>query len=112
MKRGTDSAAELVGSPRYEEAITRSRAEYDYIIIDSPPVLSAAEATIIGGISDGALLVCRQESTNIGAARAALKKLKGMNINILGAVFNFASAQAGGYGYYVDYYSYGAKKTK
>jgi tyrosine-protein kinase Etk/Wzc len=104
---GTEEAGELATRHCFEELTRTLRKTYDHILIDSPPVLLVSEASTVGKIADAVLLVVRQGWTDLGAITSAKKKLMGMNITLLGAVFNCAEHSSGGYPYYYDYYGTG-----
>ncbi len=108
MSHGTDKAGELATTPRFAATIRTAQEKYDHVLIDSPPVLSVSEASIVGRNANAVILVVRQGWTDLGAVASAKKKLTGMKIEVLGAVFNCAERQAGGYAYY-NYDSYGTE---
>ncbi len=98
----------LLLSREFQALLEKVRKEYDYVILDAPPCLTIADASIIGGFSDGILLVVqagRARSESIQRAYANLRQLK---LNVLGVVLNrFSEKDASGYGYGYGYsYSY------
>jgi capsular exopolysaccharide synthesis family protein len=101
---GTMNAAELLGSPRFQDVIAWALSKYDVTLIDSPPINQVSESALIARQAHVALLVIRHNQTGRGAAQAAKKRLVGMSVNIVGSVLNFASPHREAYGYG---YSYG-----
>lgn len=98
----------LLLSREFQALLEKVRKEYDYVILDAPPCLTIADASIIGGFSDGILLVVqagRARSESIQRAYANLRQLK---LNVLGVVLNrFSEKDVSGYGYGYGYgYSY------
>jgi capsular exopolysaccharide synthesis family protein len=94
--------SELISSGRMKQFLDRVRPAFDWIIIDSPPALPVADASVLGGLVDGVLFVVRANSTPSEASQKACKELR--DAHILGVVLNNAEASAG----YNSYYSGGA----
>jgi succinoglycan biosynthesis transport protein ExoP len=89
--------AELLGSMRMEELLTRQRTSYDYIIIDGPPVLLVSDAKVLAGLVDATLLVFNAAATSRGAAQRTIRELKQVNARIAGCVLFAARVIKGGY---------------
>lgn len=94
--------SELISSGRMKQFIDRVRPAFDWIIIDSPPALPVADASVLGGLVDGVLFVVRANSTPSEASQKACKELR--EAHILGVVLNTAEESIG----YNSYYSSGA----
>lgn len=80
---------ELLQSSRLSDYINHVKAEFDWIIIDAPPLLPFADSTIWSRLSDGALLVVREGRTERKALTRSLEVLA--STNLIGAVFNSCS---------------------
>lgn len=81
-----ESPADLIASPILKDLIERLKKRFDYIIIDSPPIIPFADMSILGDVVDGILLVVRAEIT---PKETVLEALKGLNKeNVLGVVLN------------------------
>ncbi len=91
--------SELISSEEMKRFLDRVRPAFDWIIIDSPPALPVADASVLGGLADGVLLVVRANSTPSEASQKACKELR--DAHILGVVLNTADESAG----YNSYYS-------
>jgi capsular exopolysaccharide synthesis family protein len=91
--------SELISSGRMKDFLDRVRPAFDWIIIDSPPALPVADASVLGGLVDGVLFVVRANSTPSEASQKACKELR--DAHILGVVLNSAEESAG----YNSYYS-------
>ncbi|RQQ47555.1 tyrosine protein kinase [Burkholderia stagnalis] len=74
------------------------RARYDYVLIDTPPVLVAADATMIARHVPVALMIVRAEQTRVGDLREALKRLSRGGVMPAGAVLNGLLPRLGRYG--------------
>jgi capsular exopolysaccharide synthesis family protein len=95
--------AELASSERFKELLTTLADTYEWILIDTPPVLPVTDAAIIARYCDAALLVVAAGQTPGDLAQAAQKELEGANL--LGVVLNRASRTSSGYKHYY-YYKY------
>ena len=82
--------AEMLTSPRMEELIAAVSGKYDYVIIDTPPTLSVADANLLAPIADGVLLVVDAMQTRRAALAESMKSLELGGARILGTVLNRA----------------------
>jgi capsular exopolysaccharide synthesis family protein len=89
--------AELLSTLRMEELIKEQRKNYDYIIVDGPPVLLVSDAKILAKIVDATVLVFNASSTRRGAAQRTIRELKTVNANIVGCVLFAVRVLKGGY---------------
>ena len=96
----------LIGSPEMVHLMDKLKEVYDWIIIDAPPVSVAADAQILGRMSDGILLVIRQGKANTSMLKAVSQSLAQAEINVLGLLLNCFSSGSGGSYYYNYYYNY------
>jgi capsular exopolysaccharide synthesis family protein len=94
---GGDKAADLSGSPRFGELIRLAAPHFDWIIVDSSPVLPVSDAVNLARWCDGVLLVARGGVTKFPVAQRAQSELKASNI--LGFVLNAVqeTPEVGGY---------------
>jgi len=76
---------------------------YDLIVIDTPPLLAASDASILATITDGALLVVKAGSTEAEAGHQALQQLSAVGARVVGAVLNDPDAKVQKYGAYYRY---------
>ena len=98
---GTSAAnpSELLMSPRFADLLAAVRQSYDLVIIDSSPLLSVADAAILGSLVDAVVLVARPSTLRRRDAERAREILKGLGTPILGVVANRVDAGEAGYGY-------------
>jgi receptor protein-tyrosine kinase len=82
-----DSVNLLTGE-RMRARFAELRQEFDFIIVDAPPVSRYADAIALGKLSDGVVLVLEAESTRRESARIAVETLRSSRIPVLGAVLN------------------------
>jgi capsular exopolysaccharide synthesis family protein len=95
--------SELLGSQRMRQLVEELRAAYDYVLIDTPPVLPFADALATGPACDGALLVVRYGKTRVDQIRRAGDSLSAVGVTVLGTVLSMTSGKRDpgyGYGYY------------
>ena len=104
---GGDRAADLSGSPRFAELLRTLAPIFDWIIIDSSPVLPVSDAVNLARSCDGVLLVARGGITKYPVAQRAAGELRGSNV--LGFVLNAVheAPQVGNYYGYNHGYSSG-----
>jgi capsular exopolysaccharide synthesis family protein len=102
-------SAELLASQRLVELLAWAESRYDQILIDSPPGLAASDASIIGRLVDGLVLVVQPQKTQRRSVVHAVKAFGTHGVTVLGLVVNRIASQkensvygynfAAGYGY-------------
>ena len=99
--------AELCSSPQVKDLIGELRQEFDFVIIDTPPLLAVTDAGPIAARVDGVILTLRiKKNVRVSAERAA-EMLKNIGANCIGLVVNGVGAQSG----YGSQYTYGAYRA-
>ena len=104
---------ELLESTEMAKLIEELRETYDYIFIDSPPVLVISDALALAPITDGTVLVCRHNMSYVSDIARAINTLQFSKVNVLGIVVNDYKAPVtgkyygGGYKKYYYYHAYG-----
>ena len=100
---------ELLSSPLAAGLLGRLRGEFEYVILDSPPLLSVADARTLSTLSDAVVLVVRAYETPYDAVRRARSLLYDAGARILGVALNDVDVRKSGYGYgYYYRYGYGS----
>ncbi len=99
--------SELLSSSRMVELIDYFKDIYDRVIFDSPPVMSVTDATVLGGLVDGTLLVIDSRRTTKEAALSSKRSLVEVGSHVIGAVLNRVDLKGRGYYPYYYYYEYG-----
>jgi protein-tyrosine kinase len=97
------NSLELVGNHRIETLVEAVTPHFDWILIDSPPVLAVTDAVDLARAADGVLLVARGTSTPFDIAQRAQQAFA--NSRLLGFVLNAVKDAPKG-GYYYNYYGY------
>lgn len=98
--------AELLGSGRFKDFLASMRERFDWIIIDTPPVMAVTDACLMAHMANGVLFVVGAEMTNRNAAKRALKQLKMARAGFIGGILNRVDIENNGY-YYASYYGRG-----
>jgi protein-tyrosine kinase len=80
--------AELLAGARLKNLLDRMTPVFDWVVLDSPPVLPVSDAGILAGLCDGVLLVVRAGQTPFDAARKAASEFRSKNL--IGVVLNRA----------------------
>lgn len=100
--------AELLGSDFMRDFLNGISKDFDYIIIDTPPLNVVSDALPLIRESDGIVLVVRDNQTTHPELQKALSSLEFIDAKILGFVVNFVESKAGkGNGASYDSYNYG-----
>jgi polysaccharide biosynthesis transport protein len=97
--------AEILGSQRMRELLRGLRERYDFIIIDSPPVLPVADSVMLATMVDGVLMVIKGQSTTVPVVKQAIAKLERVGARLLGSILNDVDVKSGDYYYYKGYYA-------
>jgi tyrosine-protein kinase Etk/Wzc len=101
------SPADLLTLNATRALLERLRGEYDYVVIDTPPVLVAADTPIIGAMVDTSILVVRAGQTTLDAIEDACGAMLNGGAHLSGIVVNDVerSRRYGSYGYYHHKYA-------
>ena len=103
--------SELLGSERMQNILQRAKEEYDYVLIDTPPVLPVTDSLVLGRMVDGLILVIDSGEVKVEMAREVKNQLVHAGANILGVVLNKVRSEHHGYGYGYYYY-YGHESVR
>lgn len=98
--------AEILGSAKMKDFLLKVNPMYDIILVDSSPVNTVADASILSSRVDGLILVVEAGSSSRESVMLAKQQLQKVNARILGVVLNKVKDAGSGY-YYYYYYYYG-----
>jgi len=108
--------SELLMLPEFNELIEWGSKEYDLVIIDSPPILSVTDATLIGRHAGINMMVAKHEFTTTKELLATMRRCKQSGVEVKGCILNGVVHRAAGYYGYGHYayqnYSYGKGSKK
>ena len=95
--------AELLGSRAFKELVASLRGHFDWIVIDTPPVMAVTDPNIVASLTEGVVFVIGAEMTSYKLARRAIEQLERSRASFAGAVLNNVQIQRHAY-YYSQYY--------
>jgi len=96
--------SELISNGRFKQLLARVSGLFDWIIVDSPPILPVSDAAVLATMCHGVLFVVRAGSTPAAVSQKACRELQ--EANIVGVVLNSVERSAGSGSYY-QYTGYG-----
>ena len=98
--------SELLGGKRFREMVGQLRSQYDYIIIDTPPLGSVIDSAVVSKVCDGTVLVIAAHTISYRMAQRVKSQLVTADCRILGCVLNKVELRKGSYygKYYGKYY--------
>lgn len=94
--------AELLGSKKAGQAIEELSSLFDYVIIDSPPLLPVTDAAVLAQWADGVLLVARANQSRVPDVVSAIEQIAAVQAELVGVVLTDLPTRGGAYkyGYY------------
>jgi Mrp family chromosome partitioning ATPase len=78
----------FLSSERMRRRVAELKKQFDYVLIDAPPICSSSDAALLGQMADGIIIVVEANSTRRENARIAKETLESANVRILGAILN------------------------
>lgn len=103
--------SELLGSQSARKLLSELRAQFDYVIVDSTPLLAVTDAAILAAGADGVLIMARYGHTRRDQLTHAVESLESVGAPLLGAVFTMMPTR-GGSSYSYSYTYYGSDTPK
>ncbi len=97
---------ELVGGDPMRALLEQAVQEFALVVLDTPPVLAAADAAVLSSMVDATVLVLRAGRTRENEAQNTIEQLMGVNARVVGAVLNDQDSKLQQYGEYAAYYGY------
>lgn len=103
-----DNPSEMLLSPEFEQLLEYVRSAFDFVVIDSPPVLAVTDPASVAARADGVIVTLRLAKRSRDLAKRAVDQLQNVGANIIGVVVNgvdsvesygYRSHGYGGYGY-------------
>lgn len=101
--------AELLNNDKFKELLEVARKEYDYVIIDTPPIGQVIDPAIVAQQTDGVIFLISQANISYKYAQKQIEQMKKSRCRILGAVLNKVDPEEKG-SYYGGYYGRDSKK--
>ena len=99
----TDAIINLLESKKIVKIVNELKELYDYVLIDSPPVINVSDALYISNFSDAVLFIVSKNKTKRVLIKEAVKLLRQNNINVIGIVLTQMNMKKTRYGYSYGY---------
>ena len=99
--------AEIIGSNTMESFLEECKINFDYIILDTPPILPVTDSKLLAIKADATVLVVRSEISKLKHVSQAFKELEKVNANVIGTILNDVEMRSEKL-----YYDYSAKNKK
>jgi non-specific protein-tyrosine kinase len=105
--------SELLGSTKMKSLLSTLADHFDFVVLDSPPLLSVTDAAVLSVQTDSTLLVAWSGKSRKAHVKQAVEQLRDVKANVVGCVLNALSPRDEGYNFYYyyrdPYYSYGER---
>jgi polysaccharide biosynthesis transport protein len=95
--------SEMLGSAKMKAMLDMMQEIFDFVIMDSPPVLAVTDAVLLSTRVDSVLMVVEADRTRRGQLQLGVARLREVKANVIGVVLNRLQAGSQGYGYYYYY---------
>jgi capsular exopolysaccharide synthesis family protein len=95
--------SELIASEAMSRLLAMLRESYDYVVVDSPPLLPVADASVLSNRVDGVIVVARAGTVRRAQLERSSGMLQAVNANVLGVVVNYIARRGIAGGYYGSY---------
>ena len=102
---------ELLSNAKFEELLARCREEYDYIIIDTPPLGQVIDAAVVAEKCDGVIMVLGSTRVHYKQAQELVEQVEKSGAKMLGIVRNNRKKNEKKYYYRKKYYRYGSSSN-
>lgn len=99
--------ADILSSQRFRKLVAQMESDFDYVVIDTPPVGTFVDAAIIAALADATALVVRERFVKRVELQNAYDQLKKADANVIGVIMNMCEAESSEY-----YYAYYNKEGK
>ena len=93
--------AELVGSMKFRDLLADLKRTHDWVLVDSPPVSTLADSVVLASVADMVTIVIKHNQNDRDLIRRSLKRLRDVQVDVVGAVLNSVDLERS---YYGDYY--------
>ena len=98
---------EVLLHERFKQLVSELSARFDYVFIDTPPVLPVADAATVGQLCGSTLLVLKAAEHPMRSIEETYRRLRNAGVDVRGVIFNQVGHKAGSYGYGHYGYTYG-----
>lgn len=102
--------ADILSSQRFRKLVSQMESDFDYVVIDTPPVGTFVDAAIIAALADATALVVRERFVKRAELQNAYDQLKKADANVIGVIMNMCEAESSEY--YYAYYNKEGKRVR
>lgn len=102
--------ADILSSQRFRKLVAQMESDFDYVVIDTPPVGTFVDAAIIAVLADATALVVRERFVKRAELQNAYDQLKKADANVIGVIMNMCEAESSEY--YYAYYNKEGKRVR
>lgn len=102
----TSAIVNVLEAKKLKDLIETLKEQYDYVLLDTPPVIAVSDALYISKLADGVIFIVAQGRAKKTMVKEAISNLKDHGVNILGLVLTQVDLKSGLYGYGQDYSYY------
>lgn len=103
----TTAVVNVLEAKKLKDLLEQLKSTYDYVLLDTPPVIAVSDALYISKNVDGVIFVVAQNHAKKSLVKEAIMTLKNNHVNIIGIVLTHVDMKSGNYGYGYDYsYTY------
>jgi polysaccharide biosynthesis transport protein len=100
---------DLLASQRMRDLVAEWRSQFDFVVLDSPPVLAVTDASVLAEVSDITLLLSRQRVTPLKSLKRAYDLLQVDRVNRVGVVVNAVKTNSSSYD---EYYGFSSSASR
>lgn len=102
--------ADILSSQRFRKLVAQMESDFDYVVIDTPPVGTFVDAAIIAALADATALVVRERFVKRAELQNAYDQIKKADANVIGVIMNMCEAESSEY--YYAYYNKEGKRVR
>ena len=99
----TTAVVNVLEAIKLKELLEKLKETYDYVLLDTPPVIAVSDALYIAKRADGVIFIVAQSIAKKGLVRDAIQTLKRNDVKIIGTILTQVDVKRGEYGYGYDY---------
>lgn len=104
--------SELLMNSRFNELVDKLSADFDLVLIDTPPIMAVTDAALVGRSAGTTMLVTRYQLNPLKEIEISIRRLEQNGVEVKGVIFNAIQRKNSGYGYNYGYYTYDYGKEK
>lgn len=97
---------ELLGSASFKSLIEKVGSEYDYVLVDTPPIGIVIDSAVVGSVCDASIIVANSGKTKENSLHEAIDKMNNSGAHVIGCVLNNSKSNKKGRHGYQYYYSH------